>query len=78
MYKEHHTQRLEMQFLMYANYSAAQFESLSLAKDPNPEEVETDLIETPALARTSSSPANSDGGIYLVQRGGSLASQKSE
>ncbi|MFM8005155.1 MAG: bifunctional oligoribonuclease/PAP phosphatase NrnA, partial [Dolichospermum sp.] len=36
------------------------------------------LIEIPALARTSSSPANSDGGIYLVQRGGSLASQKSE
>jgi nanoRNase/pAp phosphatase (c-di-AMP/oligoRNAs hydrolase) len=53
-----------------------------LATDPHPDEaeVEKELIELPPLTRTSlpSSNGNGDGGIYLVQRGNSLASQKSE
>jgi len=69
---------------MYVNYPASQFESLSLTTDPHPEEIEKEkekekeLIELPTLARTSLSSSNGDGGIYLVQRGNSLASQKSE
>ncbi len=67
---------------MYVNYPPSQFESLSLATDPNPDEaeIEKELIELPPLTRTSlpSSNGNGDGGIYLVQRGNSLASQKSE
>ncbi|MDD1420924.1 bifunctional oligoribonuclease/PAP phosphatase NrnA [Dolichospermum sp. ST_sed1] len=67
---------------MYVNYPPSQLESLSLATDPHPDEaeVEKELIELPPLTRTSlpSSNGNGDGGIYLVQRGNSLASQKSE
>ena len=69
---------------MYVNYPASQFESLSLTTDPHPEEIEKEkekekeLIELPTLTRTSLSSSNGDGGIYLVQRGNSLASQKSE
>jgi nanoRNase/pAp phosphatase (c-di-AMP/oligoRNAs hydrolase) len=73
---------------MYVNYPAPQFESLSLTTDPHPEEIEIEkeiekekekeLIELPPLTRTSLSSSNGDGGIYLVQRGNSLASQKSE
>ncbi|MBS9384210.1 MAG: bifunctional oligoribonuclease/PAP phosphatase NrnA [Dolichospermum sp. BR01] len=69
---------------MYVNYPASQFESLSLTTDPHPEEIEKEkekekeLIELPPLTRTSLSSSNGDGGIYLVQRGNSLASQKSE
>ncbi|MEI6442128.1 MAG: bifunctional oligoribonuclease/PAP phosphatase NrnA [Nostocales cyanobacterium ELA583] len=69
---------------MYVNYPPSQFESLSLATDPNPDEaeIEKELIELPPLTRTflpsSNGNSNGDGGIYLVQRGNSLASQKSE
>lgn len=67
---------------MYVNYPPSQLESLSLATDPHPDEaeIEKELIELPPLTRTSlpSSNGNGDGGIYLVQRGNSLASQKSE
>ncbi|MDD1437212.1 bifunctional oligoribonuclease/PAP phosphatase NrnA [Dolichospermum sp. ST_sed10] len=67
---------------MYVNYPPSQLESLSLATDPHPDEaeVEKELIELPPLTWTSlpSSNGNGDGGIYLVQRGNSLASQKSE
>jgi nanoRNase/pAp phosphatase (c-di-AMP/oligoRNAs hydrolase) len=65
---------------MYVNYPASQFESLSLTTDPNPEEVEIEkeLIELPPLNRTSFPSSNGDGGIYLGQRGNSLAIQKSE
>ncbi|QEI39908.1 hypothetical protein BMF77_00463 [Dolichospermum sp. UHCC 0315A] len=76
--------RLKIQLLMYVNYPASQFESLSLTTDPHPEEIEKEkekekeLIELPTLTRTSLSSSNGDGGIYLVQRGNSLASQKSE
>ncbi len=65
---------------MYVNYPASQFESLSLTTDPHPEEVEIEkeLIELPPITRTSLPSSNGDGGIYLVQRGNSLASQKSE
>ena len=67
---------------MYVNYPPSHLESLSLATDPHPDEaeVEKELIELPPLTRTSlpSSNGNGDGGIYLVQRGNSLASQKSE
>jgi len=77
---------LKIQLLMYVNYPASQFESLSLTTDPHPEEIEKEkekekekeLIELPPLTRTSLSSSNGDGGIYLVQRGNSLASQKSE
>ena len=65
---------------MYVNYPASQFESLSLTTDPHPEEVEIEkeLIELPSLTRTSLPSSNGDGGIYLAQRGNSLATQKSE
>ena len=65
---------------MYVNYPPSQFESLSLTTDPHPEEVEIEkeLIELPSITRTSLPSSNGDGGIYLVQRGNSLASQKSE
>ena len=67
---------------MYVNYPPSQLESLSLATDPHPDEaeVEKELIELPPLTRTSlpSSNGNGDGSVYLVQRGNSLASQKSE
>ncbi|MTJ50735.1 bifunctional oligoribonuclease/PAP phosphatase NrnA [Dolichospermum sp. UHCC 0259] len=65
---------------MYVNYPPSQFESLSLTTDPHPEEVEIEkeVIELPPLTRTSLPSSNGDGGIYLVQRGNSLASQKSE
>ncbi|MDP5018859.1 MAG: DHH family phosphoesterase, partial [Dolichospermum sp.] len=65
---------------MYVNYPASQFESLSLTTDPHPEEVEIEkeLIELPPLTRTSLPSSNGDGGIYLAQRGNSLATQKSE
>jgi len=65
---------------MYVNYPASQFESLSLTTDPHPEEaeIEKELIELPTLTRTSLPSSNGDGGIYLIQRGNSLASQKSE
>ncbi|MBK1987874.1 bifunctional oligoribonuclease/PAP phosphatase NrnA [Sphaerospermopsis aphanizomenoides BCCUSP55] len=63
---------------MYLNSSVTQFESLSL--EPNPEEVEIDKesYELPPLNRPSLPPSNGDGGIYLAQRGNSLAVQKSE
>ncbi|MBE9257548.1 MULTISPECIES: bifunctional oligoribonuclease/PAP phosphatase NrnA [Aphanizomenonaceae] len=65
---------------MYVNYPPSQFESLSLTTDPHPEEleIEKEVIELPPLNRTSLPSSNGDGGIYLVQRGNSLASQKSE
>ena len=65
---------------MYVNYPPSQFESLSLTTDPHPEEleIEKEVIELPPLTRTSLPSSNGDGGIYLVQRGNSLASQKSE
>jgi len=66
--------------LMYVNYPPSQFESLSLTTDQHPEEVEIEkeLIELPPITRTSLPSSNGDGGIYLVQRGNSLVSQKSE
>jgi nanoRNase/pAp phosphatase (c-di-AMP/oligoRNAs hydrolase) len=65
---------------MYVNYPPSQLESLSLTTDPHPEEleIEKEVIELPPLNRTSLPSSNGDGGIYLVQRGNSLASQKSE
>ncbi|HCQ22998.1 MAG: DHH family phosphoesterase [Aphanizomenon sp.] len=65
---------------MYVNYPPSQLESLSLTTEPNPEEIEKqkekELIELPP--RTSLPSSNGDGGMYLVQRSSSLATQKSE
>jgi nanoRNase/pAp phosphatase (c-di-AMP/oligoRNAs hydrolase) len=70
---------------MYLNSPVTQFESFSLTTEPNGEEVEIerDSIELPPLTRPSlpaanGAAANGDGGIYLAQRGNSLAIQKSE
>ncbi|WP_413172758.1 DHH family phosphoesterase [Anabaena azotica] len=67
---------------MYLNSPVTQFESFSLTTEPNPEEVEIDKessYELPPLTRPSLPPSNNgDGGIYLAQRGNSLAHQKSE
>jgi nanoRNase/pAp phosphatase (c-di-AMP/oligoRNAs hydrolase) len=67
---------------MYLNSPVTQFESFSLTTEPNPEEVEIDKessYELPPLTRPSLPPSNNgDGGIYLAQRGNSLALQKSE
>lgn len=71
---------LRKEFPMYLNSPVTQFESLSLITDPNPEEAEIDKepIDVPQLNRPSLPPATGDGGIYLAQRGNSLANQKSE
>jgi nanoRNase/pAp phosphatase (c-di-AMP/oligoRNAs hydrolase) len=67
---------------MYLNSPVTQFESFSLTTEPKPEEVEIDKessYELPPLTRPSLPPSNNgDGGIYLAQRGNSLALQKSE
>jgi nanoRNase/pAp phosphatase (c-di-AMP/oligoRNAs hydrolase) len=65
---------------MYLNSPATQFETLSLTTEPNPDEVEIekDSIELPLLNRPTLPTSNGDGGIYLSQRGTSLASQKAE
>ncbi|ADI62964.1 DHH family phosphoesterase [Trichormus azollae] len=67
---------------MYLNSPVTQFESFSLTTEPNPEEVEIDKessYELPPLTRPSLPPSNNgDGGIYLAQRGNSLALQKSD
>ncbi|TAF10131.1 MAG: bifunctional oligoribonuclease/PAP phosphatase NrnA [Nostocales cyanobacterium] len=65
---------------MYLNSPVTQFESFSLTTEPNGEEVEIDRdsIELPQLTRPSLPSSNGDGGIYLAQRGHSLAIQKSE
>ncbi|OUL27907.1 bifunctional oligoribonuclease/PAP phosphatase NrnA [Nostoc sp. 106C] len=65
---------------MQLNSSLMQFESLSLTTEPNQEDAEIDavpVVEVP-LSKTSIPPSTSEGGIYLVQRGNSLVSQKSE
>ncbi|MFM2060890.1 MAG: hypothetical protein RLZZ507_560 [Cyanobacteriota bacterium] len=76
---------LKTKFPMYLNSPVTQFESFSLTTEPNGEEVEIerDSIELPPLTRPSlpaanGAAANGDGGIYLAQRGNSLAIQKSE
>lgn len=70
---------------MYLNSPVTQFEGFSLTTEPNGEEVEIerDALELPPLTRPSlpaanGAAANGDGGIYLAQRGNSLAIQKSE
>ncbi|MEO3703791.1 DHH family phosphoesterase [Trichormus azollae] len=67
---------------MYLNSPVTQFESFSLTTEPNPEEVEIDKESSdklPPVTRPSLPPLNNgDGGIYLAQRGNSLALQKSE
>jgi nanoRNase/pAp phosphatase (c-di-AMP/oligoRNAs hydrolase) len=65
---------------MQLNPSLMQFESLSLTTEPNQEDAEIDavpIVEVP-LSKTSMPPSTSEGGMYLVQRGNSLVSQKSE
>jgi nanoRNase/pAp phosphatase (c-di-AMP/oligoRNAs hydrolase) len=65
---------------MYLNSSVTQLESLTSTTEPNPEEVEIDkeLLELPTLNRSNLPSSTETGGIYLAQRGNSLASQKSE
>ncbi|BAY27479.1 phosphoesterase domain-containing protein [Calothrix sp. NIES-2100] len=65
---------------MQLNPSLMQFESLSLTTEPNQEDAEIDavpVVEVP-VSKTSMPPSTSEGGMYLVQRGNSLVSQKSE
>ncbi|MFK0729587.1 MAG: bifunctional oligoribonuclease/PAP phosphatase NrnA [Gloeotrichia echinulata GP01] len=64
---------------MQLNPSFTQLESLSLTREPNPEdaEIEKHPVEIP-LVRPALPPSTSEGGIYLVQRGNSLVAQKSE
>lgn len=65
---------------MYLNSPVTQLESLSLTTEPNPEDAEIDRepIELPQLTRPSLPPATGEAGIYIAQRGNSLANQKSE
>jgi nanoRNase/pAp phosphatase (c-di-AMP/oligoRNAs hydrolase) len=65
---------------MYLNSPVTKFESLSLNTELSPEEGEIDRepLELPSLTRTSLPPSTSEAGIYLAQRGNSLAVQKSE
>jgi nanoRNase/pAp phosphatase (c-di-AMP/oligoRNAs hydrolase) len=64
---------------MQLNPSLTQFESLSLTTEPNPEDAEIDKVPVDVtLTRPSLPPSTGEGGIYLVQRGNSLVSQKSE
>lgn len=83
-YLGRHTQAtaLNTKCPMYLNSPVTQFESFSLTTEPNPEEVEIDKessYKLPPVTRPSLPPSNNgDGGIYLAQRGNSLALQKSE
>jgi nanoRNase/pAp phosphatase (c-di-AMP/oligoRNAs hydrolase) len=83
-YLGRHTQAtaLNTKCPMYLNSPVTQFETFSLTTEPNPEEVEIDKessYKLPPVTRPSLPPSNNgDGGIYLAQRGNSLALQKSE
>jgi len=64
---------------MQLNPSLTQFESLSLTTEPNPDDPEIDKLPLEVtLPRPSLPPSTGEGGIYLLQRGNSLVSQKSE
>ncbi|MEH1935138.1 MAG: bifunctional oligoribonuclease/PAP phosphatase NrnA [Nostoc sp.] len=64
---------------MYLNSPVTQFESLSLTREPNPEEPEIEKAPVEVAFKSPSLPPSvGDGAIYLSHRGNSLAQQKSE